>query len=222
MRRHQKEHLIINIPADKAPLRKYENSPKLQSIKLKEFIADLSAKGIDVVGGDGPQIRVSLRNLATRNGSIHEGKRALLAALSQLNADAISLEPEDASYIQGVNVFSHAIGRGLESGSEGLKRLLCDVPISEGDGEGDSIPLLDRLEAANDFVVNDHAPANVDPEKLRNGADKDLLLNTNLLGNVNEDYRNWMEPAPEQEYVMPEDFVAKPRPYKSIFDNGND
>jgi hypothetical protein len=81
---------------------------------------------------------------------------------------------------------------------------------------------FDAISKAENFVINDRCPDNVDPEKLRAGAEKDLLINTNILGNVNEDYRSWMDAREEVYAPMPEDYVTTPKPYKSLFDRSND
>ena len=213
--------MILSIPADKAPLLKYAGSQHLHNIRREELVASLSARGVDIVGGGPGIIVVNLRNLAIANGSLENGKRELLNILRELNVDAVTLQPEDASYLMGANVLSHSIGRGLESSSEGLERLLCDVPITEGETGGDAIPLFDRLDQACDFVMNDRLPTGANAEIVRRGVERDLFAN-NLLDRVDDTYRNWMDAPPEQAPPAHPDFEGTHRPYKSIFDRSSD
>jgi hypothetical protein len=72
---------------------------------------------------------LSLRNLASANGSLERGRHELVNMLRELNADTV--EPADIEYLNGRDIFTHAIGRGLESEVPGLVNLLHDIPCDE-------------------------------------------------------------------------------------------
>jgi hypothetical protein len=183
------------------------------------LLQSLSARGVDVVG-DGPGIVVlSLQNLAIANGSRERGKQALMEILKELNADAVTVQPQDLEYINGPeDFFSHAVAVGLQSDAPGLVELLHDIPIDEtADGKSDGIPLFDRLAQAESFVCRDGMPMGADEAYIHRGVENDLRRSGFI---DNQPYRDWLEPAPERPVPeLPEEFRTSPKPYKSIFED---
>lgn len=209
--------MILSIPADKAPLLKYQGSVHLMNIRRNELIESLSARGVDIVGGGEGVIVVSLRNLIPNAGSIEAGKIELLAVLRELNVDAVTFQAEDPAYILGNGITAHMLGRGIESQLPGIQRILSDVPIDESVHDGAAVPIFDRLGEATAYAMVDQIPEGANKEMVIAGATRDLF-HAGLIDHSDSSYRDWLTPKVEEPPPLPSEFQTTPRKYKSLFD----
>lgn len=211
--------MIVSIPQDKAPLKKYEHSPHLKAIRLRELTESLAARGAELVGGGDGVVVLSLQHLIPANGTVENAKVELMQILRELNADAITFEASDPEYILGRGITSHMLGRGIESSLPGLQRILSDIPINEHEIGENVVPIFDRLDEATLYAATDRIPEGANEEMVIAGATRDLF-HAGLIDHSDSSYRDWLTPKVEEPPPLPAEFQTSPRPYRSIFDQG--
>jgi hypothetical protein len=217
----QEQTMIIGIDPNKAPLRRYA-SDHLKSIKYRELAANLEARGVKIVHVGASAIKVNLRGLLQASGTLKQAQIAMMEILRALGADSVNIEPEDVEYLTGRSVFSLSIARGLEAGVAQLEALLQDIPISEDQDGDDVVPIFSQLERAAEFCVMDRHDNDEVHDRLRQGAERDLVSSGLLDHNPN--YRVALDrggieaPPPE----LPKEFQTEARPWRSQFDRSDD